>query len=58
MFLFGVTPVVILFRAILEHSINYKMVSEIKVGMSTTDTYYTNAKLIAICKLQTLNDGR
>ena len=31
--------VLILIRAILEQSINYKMVSKIEVGMSTTDMY-------------------
>ena len=31
--------VLILIRAILEQSINNKMVSKIQVGMSTTDTY-------------------
>ena len=46
----------ILIRTILEQSINNKMVSKIKVGMSTTDMY-TTAKFIVICKPRTLNDG-
>ena len=36
-FLFGMSPVLILIRAILEQSINNKMVSKIWVGISTTD---------------------
>ena len=42
--------VLILIRAILEQSINKKMVSKIWVGMSTTDMCYTNTKFIVICK--------
>ena len=50
--------VLILIRAILEQSINNKMVSKTYVGMSTTDMcIYTNAKFIVICKPRTLNDG-
>ena len=41
----------ILIHAILEQSINNKMVSKLQVCI------YTNAKLIVICKPQTLNDG-
>ena len=55
-FLFGVAPGV--FRAILKQSINNKMVSKIKVEMSTTAIIYYNAKFIVICKPRTLNDGR
>ena len=48
----------ILIRAILEQSINNKMVSKILVEMSTTVIcIYTNAKFIVICKPGTLNDG-
>ena len=58
-FLFGVIPGVdFCARHILEQSINNKMVSKIKVGMSTTDIcIYTNAKSVVICKPRTLNDG-
>ena len=51
--------VLILICAILEWSINNKMVSKIysTTGMSTTDICYTNAKFIVICKPRTLNGG-
>ena len=51
----------ILIRAILEQSINNKMVSKIQVGMSTTDMYLHQCQIHShfrvICKLWTLNDG-
>ena len=55
-FLFGVIPGVLI-RAILEQSINNKIVSK----NFKLDVYYwciyTNAKFIVICKPRTLNDG-
>ena len=48
----------ILIRAILEQSINNKMVSKTYVGMCPTDMYLHNAKFIVICKPRILNDGR
>ena len=50
--------VLVLIHAILEQSINNKMMSKIEVGISTTDMYFnTNAKFIVIRKPRTLNDG-
>ena len=49
--------VLIFIRAILEQSINNKMVSKIKVGMLLLIFTDTNAKFIVICKPRTLNDG-
>ena len=54
-FLFGVWfLVLILIRAILEQSINNKMVSKNCLLLICIDTY---AKFIVICKPRTLNDG-
>ena len=50
--------VLILFRAILEQSINNKMVSKVRLECLLLILFYTNAKLIVICKPRTLNDGR
>ena len=47
----------ILLHAILGQSIYNKMLSKIKVEMSTFDIY-TNAECIVICKPRTLNKGR
>ena len=49
--------VLILIRAILEQSINNKMVSKIKLECLLLICIYTNGKLIVICKPRTLNDG-
>ena len=46
----------ILIRAILEQSINKKMVSK-KLECLLLICVYTNAKFKVICKPQTLNDG-
>ena len=48
--------VFILIRAILEQSINNKMVSKIKLECLLLICVYTNAKFIVICKPRTLND--
>ena len=50
-------PVLILIHAILEQSINNKMVSKIKFECLLLKCTYTNEKIIVICKPQTLNDG-
>ena len=49
--------VLILIRAILEQSINNKMVSKINLECLLLICIYTNAKFIVICKPRTLNDG-
>ena len=49
--------VFILIRAILEQSINNKMVSKFKLECLLLICTYTNAKFIVICKPRTLNDG-
>ena len=49
--------VLILIRAILEQSINNKMVANFKLECLLLICTYTNAKFIVICKPQTLNDG-
>ena len=49
--------VLILIRAILEQSINNKMVSKIKLECLLLICTYTIAKFIIICKPRTLNDG-
>ena len=49
--------VLILIRAILEQSINNKMVSKIKLECLLLIYIYTNAKFIVICKPRTFNDG-
>ena len=47
----------ILIRAILEQSINNKMVSKFKLECLLLICGYTNAKFIVLCKPRTLNDG-
>ena len=47
----------ILIRAILEQSINNKMVRKFKLECLLLICIYTNAKFIVICKARTLNDG-
>ena len=49
--------VLILIRAILEQSINNKMVRKFKLDCLLLICIYTNAKFIVICRLRTLNDG-
>ena len=49
--------VLILIRAILEQSINYKMVSKFMLECLLLICTYTNEKFIVICKPRTLNDG-
>ena len=49
--------VLFLICAILEQSINNKMVSKIKLECLLLICFYTNAKFIVICKPRTLNDG-
>ena len=56
-FLFGMSPGIHLIRAILEQSINDKMVSKFKLECLLLICTYTNAKFIVICKPRTLNDG-
>ena len=47
----------IFIRAILEQSINNKMVSKFKLECVLLVCTYTNAKFKVICKPWTLNDG-
>ena len=47
----------ILMRAILEQSINSKMVSKFRLECLLVICTYTNEKFIVICKPRTLNDG-
>ena len=49
--------VLILIRAILEQSINNKMVSKFKLECLLLICTYTTEKFIVICKPRTLNDG-
>ena len=55
-FLFGMSPGVDSIRAILEQSINNKMVSKTYVECLLLICTYSNAKFIVICTPRTLND--